>query len=211
MRRGFALALTAAATALGAMAWAGPLATSASAAPATAAPAGGPSVAGRVWYPGPHYPELALPDGTKRTVRSLLDVRRPMAFGDWAWDETGVPAGPLWIRVDLNAQLISVFRGQHEIGSAVILYGARAKPSPLGVFHIMQKSKDYRSYTYDAPMPFMLRLTSDGVAIHASDVRDGWATHGCIGVPMGFATRLFGEAHLGDETVIVGPERFTAK
>ena len=193
------------------MAWAGPLAASASAAPAGADAAGAQPVAGRVWYPGPHYPELMLPDGTKRTVHSLLDVRRPMAFGDWAWDEAGVPAGRLWIRVDLNAQLISVFRGEHEIGSAVILYGARAKPSPLGVFHIMQKSKDYRSFTYDAPMPYMLRLTSDGVAIHASDVRDGWATHGCIGVPKGFATRLFGEAHLGDETVIVGPERFTAK
>jgi len=209
MHRALAIAVTAAATAIAAMAWAGPSATAPS--PATAPSAGAQPVAGRIWYHGPHYAELALPDGTRRAVHSLLNVPHPMTFGDWAWDETGVPPGPLWIRVDLKAQLISVFRGEHEIGSAVILYGARAKPSPLGVFHILQKAKDYRSYTYDAPMPYMLRLTSDGVAIHASDVRDGWATHGCIGVPMGFATRLFGEARLGDEAVIVGPERFTAK
>lgn len=209
MRKGLAIALATAGSALAAMAWAEPRPVSPS--PATAAPVGAQPVAGRVWYHGPHYPELTLPDGTRRAVHSLLNLPHPMTFGDWAWDETGVPPGPLWIRVDLKAQLISVFRGEHEIGSAVILYGARAKPSPLGVFHILQKSKDYRSYTYDAPMPYMLRLTSDGVAIHASDVRDGWATHGCIGVPMGFATRLFGEARLGDEAVIVGPERFTAK
>lgn len=199
MRRALAPAVIA--SAIAAMAWAAPP-------PASSSPV---AVASRIWYPGPRFPELALPDGTRRAVRSLLNLRRPMAFGDWAWDERGVPDGPIWIRVDLDAQLISVFRGGHEIGSAVILYGARAKPSPLGVFHILQKAKDYRSITYDAPMPYMLRLTRDGVAIHASNVRGGWATHGCIGVPMGFATRLFAEARLGDEAVIVGPERFTTK
>jgi len=209
MPRALAIALAAVATAAAAVAWAAPPAAPSST--AAAAEAGAQPVAGRVRYSGPHYPELTLPDGTRRAVHSLLKVRRPMTYGDWAWDEAGVPAGPIWIRVDLDAQLISVFRGEHEIGSAVILYGARAKPSPLGVFHVLQKAKDYRSITYDAPMPYMLRLTSDGVAIHASDVRGGWATHGCIGVPMGFATRLFAQARLGDEAVIVGPERFTTK
>ena len=211
MRRALAIAVTVAATALAATAWAEPRTVHSPPEGAQVAVPGFQPAAGRIWYHGPHYAELALPDGTRRAVHSLLNVPHAMTFGDWAWDETGVPPGPLWIRVDLKAQLISVFRGEHEIGSAVILYGARAKPSPLGVFHILQKAKDYRSYTYDAPMPYMLRLTSDGVAIHASDVRDGWATHGCIGVPMGFATRLFGQARLGDEAVIVGPERFTAK
>ena len=165
----------------------------------------------RIWYPGPHYPVLVLPDGTRRPVHSLLNVSRPMTFGGWAWDDDGVPPGPIWIRVDLAAQLISVFRGENEIGSAVILYGARAKPSPLGIFRILQKARTYRSFTYDAPMPDMLRLTNDGVAIHASDVRSGWATHGCIGVPEEFAARLFDAARLGDTAVIVGPERFTVK
>ena len=209
MCRPLAVAVTAAAVAMAAaIAWAEPRTASSSPEPVSI---GAQTVVGRIRYPGPHYPELALPDGTHRAVHSLLNVPHPMTFGDWAWDEAGVPPSPLWIRVDLKAQLISVFRGEHEIGSAVILYGARAKPSPLGVFHVLQKAKDYRSYTYDAPMPYMLRLTSDGVAIHASNVRDGWATHGCIGVPLEFATRLFGQARLGDEAVIVGPEKFTTK
>jgi hypothetical protein len=169
--------------------------------PAHAAPIHAASVqAHRIWYPNPR--QLAFPDGSRRSIRSLLDVPHAMSFGDFVWDETGVPPGPLWIRVDVSAQLISVFRGEHEIGTAVILYGWGGKPTPIGAFHVLQKAKDYVSHTYDAPMPFTLRLTSDGVAIHASEVRQGWATHGCIGVPRAFAERLFSEARLGDSVLI---------
>jgi hypothetical protein len=161
----------------------------------------------RVRYLGPKAPQIVFPDGGRRSIRSLLDVPRPMAFGDYVWDEAGVPPGPLWVRVDIGAQLISVFRGEHEIGTAVILYGGLGKPTPVGAFHIKQKARDYVSHTYDAPMPFMLRLTDDGVAVHASTVRPGWATHGCIGVPPAFAERLFAEARLGDTVLITGNAR----
>jgi hypothetical protein len=171
---------------------------------ATIAPSVAKPAPRRIWYPGPNYPGLVLPDGTRRQIRSLLDVPHAMSFGDYAWDEDGVPPGPIWVRVDVAAQVISVFRGEHEIGTAVILYGAPAKPTPLGAFHVLQKARDYQSRTYEAPMPYMLRLTDDGVAIHASNVREGWATHGCIGVPMEFAKRLFSQARLGDTVVISG-------
>jgi lipoprotein-anchoring transpeptidase ErfK/SrfK len=59
-------------------------------------------------------------------------------------------------------------------------------------------------------MPYTLRLTNDGVSIHASDVRYGAATHGCIGVPLAFAQRLFNAAHVGDEVTVVPPARRTA-
>ena len=51
-------------------------------------------------------------------------------------------------------------------------------------------------------MPFMLRLTWDGIAIHASNVRGGSATHGCIGVPPDFAELLFKEVKIGDQVSI---------
>jgi lipoprotein-anchoring transpeptidase ErfK/SrfK len=41
------------------------------------------------------------------------------------------------------------------------------------------------------------------VAIHGSNVREGWATHGCIGVPSEFAKELFGAAKKGDLVVIL--------
>lgn len=157
----------------------------------------------RVWYRGGEHPQLVLPDNRRETIRSVLKIDYPMRFGGHVWDDQGIPQGPVWVRVDIAKQLISVFRGGHEIGSAVILYGAESKPTPAGAFTVLQKAKDYHSRTYDAPMPFMLRLTADGVAIHASNVRKGWATHGCIGVPDEFARRLFAELQLGDAVFIV--------
>ena len=157
----------------------------------------------RIWYKPSDYPRLSLPDGRQEIVRSILNITKPMRFGDYIWDENHIPSGSLWIRIDLGRQLLSVFRDGHEIGSAVILYGTDGKPTPTGSFAIQQKAAHYVSHAYDAPMPYMLRLTNDGVAIHGSNVREGWATHGCIGVPLDFARLLFAAASKGDRVVIL--------
>jgi len=139
-----------------------------------------------------------------RPISTILDVRTPMSYGDYRWDDKGVPAGPTWVRVDLRSQLISVFRSGQEIGTAVILYGADGVPTPTGKFPILAKLKDHRSATYDgAPMPYTLRLTPDGVSIHGSNVRWGFATHGCVGVPTAFAAKLFDAVKAGDEVLII--------
>jgi len=146
--------------------------------------------------------ERLVPDGT----RSVLNLRKRLRYGQFVWDDKDVGEGPLNIRVDLDHQLISAFRGGHEVGTAVILYGGQGHDTPLGRFPVLAKLERHRSATYDAPMPFTLRLTGDGVAIHGSDVRWGTATHGCIGVPLEFARRLFAEASVGDKVEIVGGE-----
>jgi L,D-transpeptidase catalytic domain len=172
--------------------------------PVIAVPVHAPPSGSRIWYAAGHYPRLTLPDGRQEIVRSVLDIANPMHFGSFVWNEDRIPQGPVWVRIDLARQILSVFRGGHEIGSAVILYGTDGKPTPTGSFTILQKDADHYSHTYgDAPMPYMLRLTEDGVAIHGSNVLQGWATHGCIGVPLAFARRLFGVAHKGDLVVIV--------
>ncbi len=139
-----------------------------------------------------------------RPIRSILDIGERMEYGEFRWNERGVPRGPVWIRIDLRSQLLSVFRAGHEIGTAVILYGTDGLPTPTGKFPILAKWKDHYSATYDrAPMPYTLRLTRDGVAIHGSNVRWGFATHGCIGIPTDFAAKLFGVVHVGDPVLIV--------
>jgi lipoprotein-anchoring transpeptidase ErfK/SrfK len=139
-----------------------------------------------------------------RDVHSILNVRKRMHYGDFVWNDRDVLTGQVWVRVDLERQLISVYRAGHEIGTAVILYGADEKETPDGVFPVIAKIKDHKSITYDnAPMPYTLRLTDDGVSIHGSDVRWGRATHGCIGVPIEFAQKLFGQVSKGDEVVII--------
>ncbi|HEX4634640.1 MAG TPA: L,D-transpeptidase family protein [Rhizomicrobium sp.] len=162
--------------------------------------------ASRVWYSAGDYPQLSLPDGRRETIHSMLDVAKPMKFGDFVWDENHVPKGQVWVRIDLPRQILSIFRAGNEIGTAVILYGTDGKPSPTGRFAILEKKADYYSHSYHAPMPYMLRLTNDGVAIHGSTVRQGHATHGCIGVPLDFARLLFAAARKGDTVVIIPAE-----
>jgi lipoprotein-anchoring transpeptidase ErfK/SrfK len=152
----------------------------------------------RLFYPQDNAPALTLADGTNRRVLSLLNIRHKLKFGEYRWDDEGIAGGDTWIMVDLSLQTMSVFRGGHEIGSAPILYGADNKPTPLGVYPVLQKARMHRSTLYDADMPFMLRLSWDGVAIHASTVQVGQATHGCIGVPPEFARLIFDQLNVGD-------------
>lgn len=148
----------------------------------------------------------ALAQGTvDRPIRTILNIPHRMSYGEFRWNDANVPQGLVWIRVDLRSQLLSVFRAGHEIGTAVILYGGDGVATPTGTFPILAKFKDHRSATYDAAMPDTLRLTRDGVSIHASNVRWGYATHGCIGVPEAFAAKLFTAASVGDHVLIVNP------
>lgn len=140
-------------------------------------------------------------------VRRILDIPGPMQHGSYVWDDAGVPPGELVITIDLAAQTMSVFRGGYEIGAAVIIYGATDKPTPTGTFPISQKKRHHISNLYGAPMPYMLRLTNDGVAIHASDVQWGNATHGCIGLPPEFAALLFEQAQLGTKVIVTDGKR----
>jgi len=166
-------------------------------------PASPPSAANRIYLTKDQVRLAAREDASLGQVASLLKVASRLRYGDFKWDEQGVPPGRLWVRVDLKTQTLSVFRGGHEIGTAVILYGTDGKPTPLGDFRVLGKSKQHYSRTYDAPMPSSLWLTDDGVAIHGSDIRWGAATHGCVGVPLKFAALLFGAAAVGDRVSIV--------
>ncbi len=125
-------------------------------------------------------------------IKSILPIEGSIRYGDWFWDESAAPrTGKLVITVDLEARVISAFRDGHEIGTAVVLVGTQAHPTPLGTFPILTKEKDNVSEKYNnAPMPHTLRLTWDGIAIHGSPVMNGYASHGCIGVPDEFANLM---------------------
>ena len=174
-----------------------------------------PDPAPRVVAPEYRAPPRALPapaptpTPTPATyiVRRILPIEGPLRYGEWHWDETGAPAGPIVITVDLAARVLSVFRDGYEIGATAVIYGAEEKPTPLGVFPVTQKDADHRSTIYDgAPMPYMLRMTNDGISIHGSDVTARLMTHGCVGVPTAFAKKLFGQVRLGDKVIVTRGE-----
>lgn len=131
-----------------------------------------------------------------------LTVDGQMAFGEYAWSEAGVPEGELRIIVDLQAERLYAYRGGYEIGRSVILYGHDDTPTPTGSFTITEKNRDHISNLYFVPMPFMMRLTNDGIAIHGSLVEEGYASRGCIGIPDDFAELLFNEAEIGTRVLI---------
>jgi lipoprotein-anchoring transpeptidase ErfK/SrfK len=138
-------------------------------------------------------------------IRRILPIDGPIKYGEWHWDESGAPAeGPLVITVDLDARVLSVFRDGYEIGATAVLHGTDEHPTPLGVFPILSKERHNISEKYgDAPMPWTMRLTQDGVAIHGGHaVERGWASHGCIGAPDPFVSRLFAIAKAGDKVII---------
>lgn len=136
-------------------------------------------------------------------VKSLLNVGEQMHYGDQVWNEQRVAPGRPWILVDLAAQTLSVFRDGEEIGRSVTLFGVDGHATPTGRFTILARDKDHISSLYDAPMPYTLRLTNDGVAIHASKVRAGAGTHGCLGIPLTFGAKLYDAMRVGDQVIIL--------
>ena len=151
----------------------------------------------------------AVPRDERFVIKRILPITGPIKYGEWHWDEKGAPAdGPLVMTVDLDARVLSVFRGGYEIGATAVLLGTTEKPTPLGRFPVIWKKADHYSSTYDgAPMPFTHRLTNDGIAIHGTKVEKGYASHGCIGVPNAFGKKLFAVTKLGDVVYITRGKR----
>ena len=150
-------------------------------------------------------PIVAAPPAPPTAYAIASFIPRPEKFshGDWIWNDDGVPAGPMLVVVDIKTQLIHVFRSGREIGVAVALYGADDSPTPLGTFPIRWMRAKHRSSIFGSSMPYTLNLTGDGIAVHGSNVRWGWGTNGCVGVPIAFAEKLFGQVKTGDRVVIV--------
>lgn len=162
-----------------------------------------PRLPGRLYLTAEQVNQALQSGDLDRPVKSLIAIDEPLRHGEFRWRDEGVPAGETWVRIDLKSQILSVFRAGHEIGTAVILYGAQSKQTPPGTYPILAKLRQHRSSIYDADMPFTLRLTGDGIAVHASNVRWGAATHGCIGVPPLFAEKLFDSVKVRDDVVVL--------
>ena len=136
-------------------------------------------------------------------LKRILPIDGPIKYGEWHWDDTDVPDGPIIMTVDLQARVISVFKGGYEIGAAAVLLGTDTHPTPLGTFPIRYKMRHNVSEKYNnAPMPYSMFLTSDGVALHGSEVENGYASHGCVGMPDEFAAKVFAVAQKGDKVII---------
>ncbi|MBB4154956.1 lipoprotein-anchoring transpeptidase ErfK/SrfK [Sphingomonas jinjuensis] len=118
----------------------------------------------------------------------------------WADDASMQPVS---VVISIPDQRAYVYRGDQLIAASSVSTGKDGKETPVGVFTILQKKEDHKSNLYDAaPMPFMQRLTWDGVAIHAGRNPGFPASHGCIRVPAAFAKKLFAITNVGTPVLV---------
>ena len=120
----------------------------------------------------------------------------------FVWKDNG-SGEPVSIVISLMEQRAFVYRGSTMIAATTISSGKDGKDTPLGTYPILQKNAVHKSSLYnDASMPFMQRLTWDGIAIHAGRNPGFPDSHGCIRVPLGFAKQLFGVTTLGTTVTV---------
>ena len=145
--------------------------------------------------------------GPKKPLPSNTPVEA-MKAGDWVWYADVVPEGPMLMMVSITQQKAFLYRNGIRVAVSTISTGKKGYETPTGVFTILQKNKDHKSNKYKdardnpASMPYMQRLTWDGIALHSGNLPGYPASHGCVRMPDGFAQRLFAETELG-MTVIV--------
>lgn len=123
--------------------------------------------------------------------------------GEYLWTPELAPMGPVLVLVSLDEQRAYVYRNGVRIGVATASTGKPGFATPTGVFTVLQKKREHYSNLYDdAPMPYMQRLTWDGIALHAGRVPGYPASHGCVRLPEAFAEKLFDVTTRGMTVVI---------
>jgi lipoprotein-anchoring transpeptidase ErfK/SrfK len=140
------------------------------------------------------------------TTVAVEEAAATLAPNQFVWNDVASDE-PVNIVINVGEQRAYVYRGGQMVAAATVSTGKDGKETPSGTFTILQKKVDHRSNLYDsAPMPFMQRLTWDGVAIHAGKNPGFPASHGCIRVPTAFAKKLYEVTTLGTEVTVIGAD-----
>ncbi len=146
--------------------------------------------------PAPLPPATLSGPDAAQAIRGL----RP---GQYLWAPAISPAGPVLAIISLPVQRCYVYRNGVLIGVSTVSSGKKGHATPTGVFTVLQKHVDHKSNLYNAaPMPYMQRLTWDGIALHAGNLPGYPASHGCVRMPMEFARKLYAETKLGMTVVV---------
>ena len=147
------------------------------------------------------------------------------------WDGDGVFNAPA-IGIHLAEQRAYFFKGGVLVGISQISTGREGHNTGPGTFRIIQRDRDDRSSSYGnfvaanhperiirtnvsakdprpvgslfpgTPMPNFLRLTDEGIGMHAGYLPGLPASHGCIRMPAPLAEDFFDNAPLGTPVVI---------
>jgi len=141
--------------------------------------------------------QSALPPG------QIADAVARLKPGEFLWAPEVSPAGPLLLIVNRETQRAVLYRNGVPMAVTTVSTGRPGYRTPTGVFTVLQKQQVHYSSLYaNAPMPYMQRLTWQGVALHGGELPGYPASHGCIRLPQGFAQLLYGVTTLGMSVIV---------
>jgi lipoprotein-anchoring transpeptidase ErfK/SrfK len=114
-----------------------------------------------------------------------------------------------YVMVDLSEQRAYAIENGSIIFDGRISSGKRGRETPEGEYTILQKKRHHRSNLWPkakggAKMPYMLRFTNSGIAMHLGNVPNRPASHGCIRLENGFAQKMFAWANVGITVYVEG-------
>ena len=152
----------------------------------------------------PVYSVAAKEAASTQASASIEERAASLEPGHWVWRPELAPDGAVEVVVSIPLQIAYIYRGGTLIGATTVSTGQPGNDTPVGRFEILQKREKHFSNLYDgAPMPFMQRLTWDGIALHGGQIPGYPASHGCVRLPHKFAKQLFSATNLGATVVIV--------
>lgn len=152
----------------------------------------------------------AAPALAQSRVASIAE-RAPETLrnGQFVWYDTpeliraSAEPAAISLVISIADQRAYVYRAGRLIAATTVSTGMDGHETPVGEFTILEKKVFHRSNLYsNAPMPYMQRLTWDGVALHAGHLPGYPASHGCIRMPKAFARELFDITAMGGSVTI---------
>ena len=114
-----------------------------------------------------------------------------------------------YILVNLSEQKAYAIKDGYVLFEGRISSGKAGRETPEGEFRILQKKRHHTSNLWPRPkggakMPYMMRLSNDGIAMHLGYVPNKPASHGCIRLKKGFAQEMFAWAKVGTPVYVEG-------
>jgi hypothetical protein len=135
----------------------------------------------------------------------MLDAFGPKELkpGQYVWRDVPDAAGPERVVMSLSDQMAYLYRGDTLVAASTISSGRDDKPTPTGVFSVLNKTPMHHSNKYDnAPMPFAQFFEPHGIAMHAGYNPGHPASHGCVRLPSAFAKKLYSVTDVGTPVFI---------
>jgi ankyrin repeat protein len=136
---------------------------------------------------------------SKRNRMSALDIAAET--GHWRSSQILLGSGPspdqLRVEISLALQRVALVKNGVPVYRTQCSTGRQGYSTRSGNFVITNKERNHRSTIYHVEMPYFMRLSCLDFGMHAGNVPNYPASHGCIRLPEEAARKFFSEIPIG--------------